>query len=532
MSKRLKLLVPLALVAAALVLAALPAQEKKDEALPADLDRVPRDGVFFASLRCAELWKSDALKPVQERLGKDAPDVLKSFETSVGLPPDEIERLTLVMLEAGRSEGPLMLVGTAKAYDKEKVLGRVGKTTKHDIAGQAVYAAEKGLAYVFFTDRAYAAGPLAEVRALVGGEARKEGPLAAALKTAAAGKDHVVVGVNVGVVAKAEDPAGQRIPDAFKPLTKATLLTVAAELSGDAVKGRARLSFGGAADAKAAEQSAKAGLELSRAALPPAIEKLAKEPGVPKVVTEFLKKAQDGLMEAKLSLDGADIQLAGEVKMDSKLLGEAALETTQLVRRSAMRLKSQNNLRQLGIAMHNYHDTYGNFPPAAVYGKDGKPLLSWRVLLLPYLEQDALFKEFHLDEPWDSEHNKKLLEKMPAVFAAPGAAAGTTDTPYQAFVGKNTVFEGRKGAKVFTISDGTSNTLMFVEAAKPVPWTKPEDITFDDNKLLPRLGGIFPDGFNAVFFDGAARFIPRTVSEDTLRLLVMPNDGMVIPNDF
>src|SRR5207249_3174881 len=143
MSNRLKLLVPLALVAAALLLAALPAQEKKDEALPADLDRVPRDAVFFASLRCAELWKSEALKPVQDRLGKDAPDVLKTFETSVGMPPDEIDRLTLVMLDAAPSEGPLMLVGTAKAYDREKVLARVGKTKKQDIAGQAVYATEK-----------------------------------------------------------------------------------------------------------------------------------------------------------------------------------------------------------------------------------------------------------------------------------------------------------------------------------------------------------------------------------------------------
>jgi hypothetical protein len=102
-----------------------------------------------------------------------------------------------------------------------------------------------------------------------------------------------------------------------------------------------------------------------------------------------------------------------------KALLQVLVPAVQAGRIAAGRSQSSNNLRQLGIAMHNFHDTYKHFPPQAIRSKDGKPLLSWRVVLLPFLDQKALYQEFHLDEPWDSEHNQKLVEKMPAVFASP-----------------------------------------------------------------------------------------------------------------
>ena len=76
------------------------------------------------------------------------------------------------------------------------------------------------------------------------------------------------------------------------------------------------------------------------------------------------------------------------------------------------------DLKELALALRSYNDAYGHFPPAAVSDKSGKPLLSWRVLMLPWIQQGKLFKEFHLDEPWDSDHNKKLLEKMPPLFGS------------------------------------------------------------------------------------------------------------------
>ncbi len=98
------------------------------------------------------------------------------------------------------------------------------------------------------------------------------------------------------------------------------------------------------------------------------------------------------------------------------------LPMAQSARAQARRAQSVNNLKQIALAMHNLHDVNNHFPPQAIVDDDGKPLLSWRVAMLPYLEQQDLYNEFKLDEPWDSEHNKALIPRMPAVFAIPGAA--------------------------------------------------------------------------------------------------------------
>ena len=179
--------------------------------------------------------------------------------------------------------------------------------------------------------------------------------------------------------------------------------------------------------------------------------------------------------------------------------------------------------------MQDYASANDNkLPAAAVYDKDGKPLLSWRVTLLPYIEQGSLYKEFHLDEPWDSDHNKKLLAKMPTTFVPPDSQAFKDhETFFQAFVGKDTVWSG-----VFSIGnipDGTSNTILFVEAKKAVPWTKPEDISLDAGKLLPKLGGLSEGGFMAALCDGSVRFFPATMKEETLRIWATLANGVPRP---
>ena len=154
------------------------------------------------------------------------------------------------------------------------------------------------------------------------------------------------------------------------------------------------------------------------------------------------------------------------------------------------------------------------------------------MLLLPYVEQDALYKEFHLDEPWDSEHNKKLLSKMPKVFVNPAAKPSPTETSYQAFAGKGAFFVGMTGLRIADFTDGTSNTLMVAEAAKTVPWSKPVDLPFGPDKPLPKLGGVFPGGFNVSLCDGSVRFISDKISTETLKALITRIGGEVLGNDF
>jgi hypothetical protein len=183
-------------------------------------------------------------------------------------------------------------------------------------------------------------------------------------------------------------------------------------------------------------------------------------------------------------------------------------------------------MMQLGLAMHNYHSKHGTFPPAAVCSADGKPLLSWRVLILPYIAQDNLLQEFKLDEPWDSPHNILLLERMPKVYE-PYNGFKTPQpyvTYYQVFDGRGAMFDGPQRLKIGEITDGLSNTFMIVEAGEPVPWTKPADLPYAADKPLPALGGLFADGgFRVALGDGSVRTMPRGVPEETLRALITPN---------
>ncbi len=225
------------------------------------------------------------------------------------------------------------------------------------------------------------------------------------------------------------------------------------------------------------------------------------------------------------------VQATASVTVDPAVLAPGVAQMVGRIMESERRAQAANNLRQIALAMHNFQAVYNSLPPAAIYDRNGKPLLSWRVQLLPFLEQDRLYKEFHLDEPWDSPNNKKLLDRMPRVFASPSQGKSHF-TAYQVFVGKGTVFEGKKGISLVNIPDGTSNTILAVETLPAVPWTKPEDIPFDVDRPLPKLGGFHEGGFWATMCDGSARFIKSTVPEKTLKIAIGRNDGQVLPKDF
>ncbi len=186
---------------------------------------------------------------------------------------------------------------------------------------------------------------------------------------------------------------------------------------------------------------------------------------------------------------------------------------------------SRNNLKMLALAMHNYHDTQKHFPAAVVMGPDGKTPHSWRVELLPYLEQKVLYDQYRMDEPWDSPANKKILEQIPDVFRSPYDDPNSTNSGYYVLNGPGTIFEGTKGIGIADIKDGTSNTLLVVESKQNIPWTKPEDIPFDPNKPLPKIGGFVKGQFLAVLADGFARPFETEKVKDQLKWLILRNDG-------
>jgi hypothetical protein len=225
------------------------------------------------------------------------------------------------------------------------------------------------------------------------------------------------------------------------------------------------------------------------------------------------------LVEDRLVLAVDESQMATLIRD----LGEAP--------KAARSTRSMNHLREIGIAMHNYHEAQNTLPTQASLDKQNKPLLSWRVHLLPFLNEGELYKQFRLDEPWDSEHNKKLIEQMPRVYRGGNAmlnAAGKTTFLAPACEGM--VF--RRGGKGLTLAeivnaDGASNTIAVVDADddQAVVWTRPDDLTIDAKQPLKGLGAREGGGFLALFVDASVQLIPKGKDPAKVSLLFRYNSG-------
>jgi hypothetical protein len=220
--------------------------------------------------------------------------------------------------------------------------------------------------------------------------------------------------------------------------------------------------------------------------------------------------------------------------------------------------QSITNLKQIGLGLHNFHSAFASYPPAIVFGPDGKPWHSWRVLILPYLGEMRLYNRYDFTQPWDSPKNRVLIDQMPSVYRDPqnGEATDST-THYAALVGEKTAFPPQgsritiakgaasgdlfKGVPLLRVTDGTSNTMAIapVDPARKIPWTKPEDITVgEDFPGLGRPGGIFtPARIGGIgvapvlFLDGSARSLSDQIDLATLRALTTIRGGEIIaPN--
>jgi hypothetical protein len=201
--------------------------------------------------------------------------------------------------------------------------------------------------------------------------------------------------------------------------------------------------------------------------------------------------------------------------------------------------QTNSNLRQLGLAMHNHMEAFKHLPVADGSDKDkqprlankpGRPLLSWRVHVLPFLEEQALFSQFKLDEPWDSEHNKKLIEKMPALYRTPGSAAAKEHkTGYLSVRGKDTIHPAGEKIRPKDITDGFSQTAMIVEVddERAVIWTKPDD--FEPASDDPLKGLLIRNGkFHLLFGDGSVHTLPDSINKETLRALYTRAGGETV----
>src|SRR5262249_27701294 len=191
--------------------------------------------------------------------------------------------------------------------------------------------------------------------------------------------------------------------------------------------------------------------------------------------------------------------------------------------------QSQSNLKQIALAIHNYHDVNGHFP-RDITDKNGKPILSWRVAILPFIEQQPLYNRFKLDQPWEGPNNKEAPKAVIKTYLSPSEPKTTSPdgyglTSYKGVAGPGTIFDRKAGKlRLIDITDGTANTVMLIEAGDPIPWAKPGDFEFDLDKPLPKLQSPgLADAFNAALADASVRRIAtKKPSEKTIKPAFTP----------
>jgi len=549
----------LALVLLVLAPTAVFADEKKT---PVGLEAIQADGFAMATVNFAQLWEADALKPLREALVKLPAPANSGLETICGLKNAEIERLTVYwpkLAAKGQLREPFKFVTARKAIDRDKVVTAIKAKTaaEHEdqkfgeyvgrIAGKNVVFVDR-LAVIFADERTliftpYLQGPdvLEEVvlflKVLDGSTPKaKTGSLAAGV---AAAEKHTAVAAFALAPVRNVLIAEIDFPEAAKPFlamarAERGLLTLDV---GPALKAEIALTFSDAGSAKQAEPDAKKIVAFALETLSSVRKEKGRDDDTNAILLPLLDFAKVALDNAELKVDGKELRSVAGNSIDAtikKVLAAIPAWTAA----EAQRMKMLNNLKQLALAMHNYIDVHGHCP-ADILDKNGKAILSWRVELLPYIEQDALYKMIDRTKPWDDEANKKIAEQLPDMFVHFGREAKDKGSTYfQCFTapkalqsGNPFLVPGRKLHFPAGFTDGISNSFMVVEGETAVNWLKPGDIAYDPKKP-PKVGDPKTGKFAASMCDGSVRWLnAKQLGEKKLHALITVDGGEVVSID-
>ena len=528
-------------------------------ALPVDLALVPADAVGFAHIRLADMWKNEVMAGFRKTWEKAGPKALAALDKQFVPAPSTISRATaFVLLDDKKNPQAVGILTFSAAFDKMAVVKAY--LPNHEavkVNDKTVYRSKNSPVELYFPDDKHIViGMEGSLNHYLAKAPAKDGPLAPAIKLAASGTKVMVASADISALPIPADFLAN-VPEDVRPILKAKQLTVAVDLGANASLD-VSATYADVAGAQDAEKAVKALADMGRKELAKMKKDMEDKLYDPKVkaprpaqdlpealATVFaigaINRLDDTLADPKF-ITRTKATLAVALPLPKELLVVAGgtvavgvgllLPAIQKVREAAARMSSQNNLKQLGLAIHSYHDANGHMPQDIV-DKNGKPLLSWRVAILPYIEQDNLYKQFKLDEPWDSKHNKPLSQIMVKTFISPSATRPARIeyglSSYHAITGPGTAFEPGKKLRLIDFTDGTSNTIMVIETDVLVPWAKPGGFPFDPKLPLPKITA--PGGkptFNALFGDGSVRAIKTTVTEKTLKALFTRAGGEVI----
>lgn len=214
------------------------------------------------------------------------------------------------------------------------------------------------------------------------------------------------------------------------------------------------------------------------------------------------------------------------------VLAALLLPAVQAAREAARRMQCSNNLKQIGLAMHNYHDVHGTLPPAYTTDEEGNRLHSWRTLLLPFMEQATLYEQIDFSKPWDAPENRHLANMRIPGYSCPSDPENGCS--YMVIGGAGTLFEDDQASRFADIVDGTSNTIMVVEVkGRQTSWMEPTDLSFDGQQIVINStpdspGSNHPGGAQVALADGSVHFLAQTIDLQLLRSLVTRAGGETI----
>lgn len=212
------------------------------------------------------------------------------------------------------------------------------------------------------------------------------------------------------------------------------------------------------------------------------------------------------------------------------VLAGLLLPAVQASREAARRMQCSNNLKQIGLALHNYHDVHDTLPPAYMTDSDGTPTVSWRVLILPYMEQGALYDQIDTQQPWDSPANAALMDAPLPAYSCPSSTdALSANTNYMVVTGPNTLFPNERGLRFREIADGLGNTIAVAEVeGQGVHWASPQDLDIQTLQMAinaegsGQMGSRHVRGINVLMADGSVRFLSNSTDADLLKSLLTP----------
>ena len=500
------------------------------------LAHVPAEAEAVISLRLAEVVARPEFQPML----KD----LKPLMGSLVLPIEQIEQLTLVWLprsDARPGQQPLdvMIVQATGPQDWEAFAGKlVGDLTPVEFGGRTYFRSRSAPAvpgYLTLDDRTYVIGTEPTLQRYITSLGRERPPQPWRTACESLGtRGQVIMAFNSDWLIRQLDLArGGRGPNEIELLVgpllnKAFAHAMSLELI-DGVQVEAVSTCGSDEGAEQVAATEQALLTLARNALQTLRSQAPNDLRLAPPEALLAGVADPLLKQARVEAEGPLVRLSSKTDVDFAAVVKTLTPPLMAARQAARRAQSVNNMKQIALAMHNYNQVNGHFPPAVVMGPDGKTPHSWRVALLPFLEQQPLYEQYHFDEPWDSPANKTVLETMPSIYRVPqeGPQNESNFADYYVLTGGGSMFSAKDGVKFEDVSDGTSNTIMVVEAKREIPWTKPEDIAYRSDGSLPKFGGYFDDGFNAAFADGSVKFLKDSIDEKLLRALITMAGGEV-----